>query len=586
MNYPVWAVPAPGLLVAVVAIVHVFISHFAVGGGLFLVLAETKARRAADAALLGFVRGLSRVFLLLTLVAGALSGVAIWFTIGLVQPQAVSALVTAFVWAWAIEWTFFAVEIAATIVYFYGWDRLAPRTHLAVGWIYALSSWASLVVISGILAFMLTSGSWPATYRFADGFFNPTYAPTVVLRSAVACGLAGLYALCAASLLPDRALRARVVRWSATRWIAPSALAIALALVWFLSAAAGANVAIAETLGARDASLGAVLRGVFAASGVGQPIVRGAARVAIVCALTLVCASLGLAALRPRRFSRLEAAALMLLGLGAAGGGEWVREGLRKPWLIDRYLFVNGVRVAGQSASAERDPFALDALDERGVLATAAWSGAPTAFRPGDPVFERLAAAERATVEDEAGRAIFRLECAACHTERGHLGIRRLVAGRGVAALESVVAATAMPIGRDGRPGSWSDPAVRVATWRGRRMPPFAGTAAERRALAVHLARLGGDPRAGLDAPAAAAGGARVFEEHCAACHAPEAPWPIRTRLRGRSAAELYTLIGRLPQARQEMPPFSGSEEERAALADYLGGLAVRAPSTGEGVTR
>src|SRR5512141_2093860 len=245
MNYPVWAVPAPGLLIAAVGVVHVFISHFAVGGGLYLVLAEAKARREQDAALLGFVRGLSRFFLLLTLVAGALTGVAIWFTIGLVQPQAVSALVTTFVWAWAIEWTFFAVEIAATIVYFYGWDRLAPRTHLAVGWVYAVSSWASLVVISGILSFMLTSGRWPATHRFVDGFFNPTFAPTVVLRTAVACGLAGLYALCAASLLRDRELRARVTRWSATRWIAPSALAVALALVWFLHAAAGANVAIA-----------------------------------------------------------------------------------------------------------------------------------------------------------------------------------------------------------------------------------------------------------------------------------------------------------------------------------------------------
>jgi mono/diheme cytochrome c family protein len=117
-------------------------------------------------------------------------------------------------------------------------------------------------------------------------------------------------------------------------------------------------------------------------------------------------------------------------------------------------------------------------------------------------------------------------------------------------------------------------------------MPPFAGTVAERRALAVHLARLGGDPRAGLDAPVASAGGARVFEEHCAACHAPEAHWPIRARLRGRSAVELYALIGLLPQVRQEMPPFSGSETERGALAGYLGGLAARAPAAGEGVTR
>ena len=202
MNYPVWDLPAPGLLIAAVAILHVFVSHFAVGGGLFLVVAEKKARRESDEGLLGFVRALSRGFVLLTLVLGALTGVGIWFTIGLVQPQATSALVTTFVWAWATEWTFFAVEIAAAMVYFYGWDRLDPRTHMVVGWIYFAASWASLAVVAGILAFMLTSGGWVRTGRFADGFFNPTYLPMVGLRTAVAVGLAG-FALLALTSRPS-----------------------------------------------------------------------------------------------------------------------------------------------------------------------------------------------------------------------------------------------------------------------------------------------------------------------------------------------------------------------------------------------
>jgi hypothetical protein len=48
MSYPVWELPAPGLLIAAVAILHVFISHFAVGGGLLLAPAEKKARREGD----------------------------------------------------------------------------------------------------------------------------------------------------------------------------------------------------------------------------------------------------------------------------------------------------------------------------------------------------------------------------------------------------------------------------------------------------------------------------------------------------------------------------------------------------------
>jgi len=45
MNYPVWDVPVLGgaWVIAIIAIIHVLISHFAVGGGLFLPMAERRA---------------------------------------------------------------------------------------------------------------------------------------------------------------------------------------------------------------------------------------------------------------------------------------------------------------------------------------------------------------------------------------------------------------------------------------------------------------------------------------------------------------------------------------------------------------
>jgi hypothetical protein len=44
MNYPVWYLPGVGggFLIALIAVVHVFVSHFAVGGGLYLIYAEKK----------------------------------------------------------------------------------------------------------------------------------------------------------------------------------------------------------------------------------------------------------------------------------------------------------------------------------------------------------------------------------------------------------------------------------------------------------------------------------------------------------------------------------------------------------------
>ena len=147
MNYPVWDVPIGyGILMGVIAVLHVFVSHFAIGGGLYLVITERRARQAGDLEALGFLRRLSKFFVLLTLVFGALSGVGIWFIIGLLNPTATEVLIHQFVWAWAIEWTFFVVEIAAALVYAYGWERLSARDHLRVGWIYFVAAWLSLFV--------------------------------------------------------------------------------------------------------------------------------------------------------------------------------------------------------------------------------------------------------------------------------------------------------------------------------------------------------------------------------------------------------------------------------------------------------
>jgi len=84
LNYPVWYLPGVGggLLIASIAIIHVFISHFAVGGGLYLVFAERKGLREKSRAILDFTRSHAKFFLLMTVVAGGVTGVAIWFIIG------------------------------------------------------------------------------------------------------------------------------------------------------------------------------------------------------------------------------------------------------------------------------------------------------------------------------------------------------------------------------------------------------------------------------------------------------------------------------------------------------------------------
>jgi mono/diheme cytochrome c family protein len=224
----------------------------------------------------------------------------------------------------------------------------------------------------------------------------------------------------------------------------------------------------------------------------------------------------------------------MACGFLVMGGAEWVREDLRKPWVIGDYMYVNGVRAA---PAAPDDAFAIDRVRQRGILETALW--ARNVPNSGDAVADDVS----------RGREVFRLTCSACHTEDGYLGMRPLV--RGVSA-----AAAHRTIGRlDG--------------WRHRRMPPFAGNEAEQRALAAYLATLGGASIEALRTSAAGAAiGARLFDENCSVCHGADTEHPFDAK--GRSADELYELLARLPSVNDAMPPFEGTDAERRALAEHL----------------
>jgi cytochrome bd-type quinol oxidase subunit 1 len=423
MNYPIWEVPliGGGIVIAIVAVVHVFISHFAVGGGLYLVMTERKARRENDEALLDFMKGQSLFFLLLTLVAGALTGVGIWFTISLVSPDATSTLLRVFVWIWAIEWVFFLVEVVSILVYYYSWDRLTPEDHMRVGWIYAGSAWASLVLITGILSFQLTPGAWTSTRDLQDAFFNATFWPSVVLRTAVAVALAGLYALVTGSMVADRELRERVIRYSSL-WLRPAFVAIPLAGLWFLLMAPER---------ARELPIG------------------GSAVIQIFVALSLVFSLFifgftYLGAFRePRRFGFAMALMLLSMAFVVTGTGEWVREGVRKPYIIGEYMYANSIRIGD-----------VRRLSQEGVLANARWARV-SAIDPDN--------------EEEAGKEVFRLVCSGCHTVSGYNAVEPLLRNWDESYIDSQL--------------QHLDELTDV-------MPRFIGTEAERRALAAWLADL------------------------------------------------------------------------------------------------
>ena len=405
MNYPFWEVPfiGSGWVIGMIAIFHVMISHFAVGGGFYLVLAERKARREGREDWLEVIKAHSKFFLILTSAFGATTGVGIWFAIGLASPESTSALIHNFVFGWAMEWCFFIVEIATVLVYYYTWDRVDPKTHLRLGWLYAGTSWGTLVIINGILTFMLTPGQgWLAVAgtgqeasRFWTGFFNPTYWPSLVLRTLICAALAGVWALVTASRI-DRfekpALKAEVIRWS-TGWLLPSFLLVPVALLWYLSVVPETSRQLMQ--------LGVSTIG----SGMFTQVTR-AALVTTMASASILAVVYFLAYRNPLDFGLGHASAVLFLALAATGATEHAREMIRKPYTINQYMYSNGVR---------RSDVAKYNLS--GFTEASPWSHS----------------------EMDRGELMFRGQCMNCHTLDGYRSMRRLMQGRECKSITNIV---------------------------------------------------------------------------------------------------------------------------------------------------
>jgi cytochrome bd-type quinol oxidase subunit 1 len=432
MNYPFWEIPylGSGWVIGIIAIFHVMISQFAVGGGVYLPMAERKALRMPEGPLrtawLNQLASHSKFFLILTGVFGTISGVGIWFAIGLTHPEATSTLIHNFVFGWAMEWVFFIVELTTIAVYYYTWDRIDPKLHLVVGWVYSVASVCTLVIINGILTFMLTPGdTWLAVAgtgheasKFWYAFFNPTYWPSLFLRACVCCSLAGIWALITASRIDgdkQPALKTSLVQWS-VKWLVPSFVAMPILMFWYY------RMVPDTQRGLLWLGLDTIGSGTFS-------IITRIALLIIVTSATIVGVAYFLAYRNPRDFNLSHAMAVLLLALIATGAGEYAREMLRKPYVIGRWMYSNGVRV----------PY-VARINQEGYLAHSMWvwwNGRPTGFdmltSPSDTdPLDRLYSYSR-------GEAIFRGECGSCHTLGGYRPLKSLLAGRDRANIASFI---------------------------------------------------------------------------------------------------------------------------------------------------
>jgi mono/diheme cytochrome c family protein len=276
-------------------------------------------------------------------------------------------------------------------------------------------------VINSILTFMLTPGRWLTTREFWHAFWNPTAVPSLIIRTMVCIALAGLYGLLTAGAIPDRKLRGKMVRFAAI-WLLPASLVLPLGGAWYISQIPPL---------AREISMG------------GSPAVTIFAGLSIALSAVLFVFTFVGPFQRPQHFTLPFAFMLALVGLSVTGVTEWVREAVRKPYVIYGYMYSNGITKHEQ-----------EAIRRDSALAAAKW--VTTKEVRGDN-------------RQEAGRNLYEIQCASCHTIDGFNGMRFAVKG-------------------------WREEFIdfqlqHLNELKGF-MPPFMGTQLERQALAAWLARL------------------------------------------------------------------------------------------------
>ena len=427
LDFPVFEMPWIGnrWLIGLVASTHVLINHSAaIGGSVMVVLAERQALVTGDWRWERLAYRLALIFFVLTTTVGALSGVGIWFTTMVAQPVAIGSLLRVHFWAWFIEWFVFLSELALVMVYFMSWERLTRSQHLKVGYAYIAMSFLTLAIITGILGSMLTPGA--AGFGQSSvllGFFNPSYPAQLILRTGLALGLSAFVCLCLSlKLAPDGlALSAQrlYARWA---FYALPFVCLGGGLYLFVLSDHAKSLLPVAMLTARFAH--------WLQGGVWLLLIS----------LVVWTAFTWLSLKRARIWSISVAVIPVILSAGLLGYFERVREFVRKPYVITGYLYANGIKVSDRAT-----------LDRDGVLAHARYV----------PQYPRGIEGDRLR-----GQAIYRLECASCHTINGLNGLQAKVKNWDEAAIVGFIGIQ-----------------ERVHPF----MPPFVGTEAEKKALARYL---------------------------------------------------------------------------------------------------
>lgn len=339
-----------GMVIGGNAVLHVVISHgVAIGMFTVLLLLDHLAPRPLPDDWRALLHRLLRVTTVLATVAGAVTGAGIWFTTATLAPRAVASMLRVFYWPWFVEWLAFVAEVILLLVLYFRWDRLDRARRAWLGLAYLGVAFASAFLISGILGFMLTPGSWSESHGLADAFFNASFPPQLLARLALGVMLGAVGVLLVVHL-PPRSSAAPAAERIVGRVLAIATPLLFLMLAWYLTAI---------PIPARERTGFSLLTSHLSR----HAWLPAAANIAAVLLLmaTAVAATTG-----RRRAARWLLAPALVAAVGVAAELERVREFIRGPYLMPGYMYAN------QTLLAERP-----LLERVGFSGAAAWTTHP-----------------------------------------------------------------------------------------------------------------------------------------------------------------------------------------------------------------
>ena len=144
--------------------VHIPLVCFGVAFPALVVFAEWRYLKTGDLVYRTLAKRWSKVMLALFAV-GVVTGTILSFELGLLWPGFMAAFGDVFGLGFTLEGFSFFIEAIFIAIYVYGWDRLAPRTHLLTG---------IPVIVAGITGsfFVIAVNAWmnnPGGFRMENG---------------------------------------------------------------------------------------------------------------------------------------------------------------------------------------------------------------------------------------------------------------------------------------------------------------------------------------------------------------------------------------------------------------------------------